>query len=438
MPIFRKTLITLKLLPKWAIALLIAFILFFGWFVFGSAATGDPLTMSETLTYEPDGLFILNFTAEKSFNVPWELVNGHCSQKGSGGYAKIFFWAPDFFGPYGSAQLINKNNLNIFHSAGNCDQTEHYVAGLTYTAYLINYNNQILVADDVATIKANRLRDKDIETNIIPTSYFTLATEDGGTSYVSNFYLTYPPTIEIISPIDASELITFFEMIIHYSYAGTFERLMFIFENWDAESTCPIFGSAEWETEYPLYFNYQSFPYFSDTFASSTGTTTISVSDLTPQNFKCVRCYMISESTGQISDPLCPNYNISVLTYIPPENLPSYYFPISNWADYYATHTDRWSTSTALFTNWANAVQPMMTWIGNLITSFQEIFNASSSAARGAEYGNAIPVARGYLATIDNFFNGLPISTAFLFYLITALVVIIFKLISSVINLIKP
>jgi hypothetical protein len=438
MPIFQKTLITLKVLPKWAIALLIALFLFFLWFVFGSAATGNPLTMNETITYEADGLFVLNFTAEKSFNVEWELIGDHCFQKPTSGYYKIYFSAPDFLGTYSGGFLINKNNLNIFHAAGNCGQIENYIAGNSYTAYLMNDNNPILVADDVATIKANRLRDKDIETDITSTSVFTLAEQDGGTQWNSNFYLTYTPTINIVSPLDDSELTSVFEMLITYGTAESFERAMIIFENWDAESTCPISGSAEWETEYPLYFNYQSMPYFSPQFSTSTGTTTISVSDLSPQNFKCVRCYMVSESTGQISGELCPDYNISVLAFIPPETQPSYYFPISDWADFYATHTDRWATSTALFNNWAEAVEPMMTWIGNLIISFQEIFNASSSAARGAEYGNAIPVARGYLATINNFFGGLPISTAFLFYLITALVVIIFKLISSVINLIKP
>jgi len=431
-----KTLILIRKLPKWTIALLIALILFFGWFVF--AITGDPLTMNEVITYEADGLFIFQFTAEKSFEVEWELVSGRCQQKPVSGYQKFYFYVADFLGTYKTGFFINKNHLTIFKDAGNCAQTEYYTAGLNYTAYLVDGNNLIIPTDDVATIKADRLRDNDEEPNIDEESNFTLAAEDGGTQWTRNFYLTFPPTINIVSPTDGSELTTFFNMTIFYSFAGSFERLMIIFENWDEASTCPINGSAEWETEYPLYFNYQSFPYFSPVFSTSTGTTTISVSDLAPQNFKCVRCYMILESTGEISDELCPEYNINVLTYIPPENLPSYYFPISDWADYYATHTDRWATSTELFTNWAAAVEPMMIWIGNLIISFQDIFNASSSAARGAEYGNAIPVARGYLATIDNFFGGLPISTTFLFYLITALVVIIFKLISSVINLIKP
>jgi hypothetical protein len=425
-------------LPKWVIALLVAFVLLIGWFMFSKGATGDPLSMNEVMTYEADGLFIFKFQAEKSFDVEWQLVSGRCSQKPVSGYQKFYFYVADFTGTFKLGFLINKDNLTIFKDAGNCNQTEHYIAGQQYIGYLVDGNNLIAPTDDVATIKADRLRDIDEEPSITPSSVFLSAQEDGGTQWTQNFYLSYPPTINITQPTDGSQLTSAFDMTITYSNAGDFERLMIIFEDWDASSTCPIYGTEEWETEYSLYFNYQSLPYFSPFFATSTGTTTISVSDLTPHTFKCTRCYMISESIGEISDELCPEYNIDVLAYIPPSDLPSYYFPISDWTTYYAEHTEKWASSTELFTNWANAVDPMMSWIGNLAVSFQGIFNASSSAEKGTQYGNAIPMARGYLATIDNFFGGLPVSTAFLFYLITALVVIIFKMISSFINLIKP
>lgn len=423
---------------KWVIIALAVFVLILGWFIVSSGEEGDPLTMNEIMTYEPDGLFIFKFTAEKSFNVEWYLLTGRCHQKPISGKQPFYSTANDFLGTYKHGYFINKNNLDIFYNAGNCYQIETYTAGQQYIAYLVNSNNMILAADTIDIIKAQKLRDKDIEINITPSSIFQINELDGGILWSKIMYLTYPPTINITQPTDGSELTSAFEMIIQYSNMSSFERLMIIFEDWDASSTCPIYGTEEWETEYPVYFNYQSLPYFSPLFTTSTGTTTISISDLTPHIFKCTRCYAIKESTGEISEPLCPEYDINVLSYIPPSDLPVYYFPISTWAEYYAEHTEKWASSTALFTNWANAVNPMMSWIGNLAVSFQGIFNASSSAARGTEYGNAIPVARGYLATIDNFFGGLPVSTAFLFYIITALVIIIFKMISSFINLIKP
>jgi len=400
---------------------------------------GAPLTMNETLTYEADGLFILNFTAEKSFEVEWyDLMGGQCHQMPHWGYRKIIIYTGDFSGTHKAGLIINKENLSIFKDAGDCAVTEYYTAGNSYTAYLVDENHLIVKTDTVETIKADRLRDLDEEGNIDAESVIALQQEDEGTWYAIDLGLIYPPTLNILLPTDGSELSSAFEMSVEFDYAESFERVMITFEDWDASSTCPSYGTEAWDTEYPLYFNYQSLPYFSPLIATSTGTTTIAVSDLAARNYKCVRCYFILESTGGISDELCPDYNINVLAYIPPSDLPIWYLPVTDWESYYTEHSERFATSTPLFLFWADTFEPLIVWVGNTAIFFQDYFDVNVAQARGEEMGNAVATARGYLKPIDDFFGGMPLSTVFIFYLITALVIIVYRIVKGILTIIIP
>ncbi|GAI14865.1 unnamed protein product, partial [marine sediment metagenome] len=186
------------------------------------------------------------------------------------------------------------------------------------------------------------------------------------------------------------------------------------------------------------WFNYQSFPYFSDFFTTSTGTTTIKVSDLNSGIYNCVRCYFINETTGAISGELCPVYDISIVAYIPPEDLPTYFLPIPNWEEYYAEHSEKFATSTPLFAKMATVFDPIISWVGKTALTFQSFFDPDTAKEKGAEMGNAIPVARGYLENIDDFFGGLPISLILIFYIITALVIFVYRLVKGILTIIIP
>jgi len=246
------------------------------------------------------------------------------------------------------------------------------------------------------------------------------------------------PSLDITSPADDSILSEAFDIIGTYSNATSTWKTMIIFEDWDASSTCPVYGTEQYETERWLYFNYQSLPYFSSAFATSTGTTTIAVSDLPAGNYRCIRCYFINESTGQISDEVCTGYNLVVNVSIPFEEMPEYTYPFADWSAYYSSSTDKWATSTALFSSLANAVAPLINWVGNLSVSFHSILSTTTASAYGTQFGNAIPILRGYLVVVNNFFGGLPVAEIFLFYIIVAVLVLIYKLIHSFITLIKP
>lgn len=245
--------------------------------------------------------------------------------------------------------------------------------------------------------------------------------------YSTDEYTT-GPTFEITSPPDGSTQTTSFDVAGNYNTLGQdWDRLMIIFEDWDASSTCPIYGTEDYSTEYPLYFNNQSRPYFSDYFATSTGVATTTIYDIAKGSYRCTRCYFINEETGSTTQEVCNGYGVEIPNSIS-EEIPSYYVG-ENWADFYTEFTDKWATSTELFAGLAGKVAPILDWVGGFTSDFKNLFNASSSADVGQQIGNAIPVARGYLTIVNYYFSGLPVSEIFIFYLLTALIIIVLKIV---------
>lgn len=111
--------------------------------------------------------------------------------------------------------------------------------------------------------------------------------------------------------------------------------------------------------------------------------------------------------------------------------------PPSDPAGYYATHST-FATSTAFYDAITGAIAPFFEKIENYLFSFEDVFNASSSYSAGEQYGMAIPLARGYLGIVNDFFSGFPISEIFVFFLTTLIVVGIFRTIRVLIAIVKP
>jgi len=423
---------------KWiwggVLCLVLLFLLGFGLDVFGDFL---PLTTGEVFTYEQDGIFIFKFTALISFNVEWKEESGVCKQELIVGKAPFYSVATDFSGTFKIAEFLEKRNIGFFAENGTCNLIENYTAGKTYTAYLVDYNNKFSAGNSIETIKENNLRDKDKEPDIDEESIFILAELYDEIQYTSNFYLTFQPEIDIIYPLDESEIIGTFEMEIAFWRAENYDRLMITFEDWDIGSVCPLKTDTSYQAERDAFFNNQSLPYFSSFLATSSGTTTIEIDNLEIGNYNCNKCYFIT-TAGLISENLCWGYRLNVLTYIPPVDVPEYYLPISEWNNYYSEHSDRYATSTPIFTAMAETFTPMITWVGNTILFFNNYFNPETAGNRGEEIGNAVRKARGYLESIDDFFGGLPISTIFIFYLITTIVVIVYRLARGILTIIIP
>jgi len=422
---------------KWIVLLIsMAILLIVGNFVF-AIPEGTPLTTGELFTYEQDGLFIMKFTALISFSVSWEeTIHDYCWQEGVSGYAPFYMVAPDFLGTWTGGLFVKKTNLDAFSSS--CEFTESYVAGNNYVVYMVDFNNPIEAGDSTTTIRADSLRDKDEETDIDEESTFNTAEVYGETQYVSrDFYLSFIPEIDITYPLDEAEIAGNFTMKIDYSNAIGYDRLMITFEDWDIGSSCPPPSDPNYQEEFDVYFNNRSLPYFSSFLSTSTGTTTIEIGDLEIGEYNCNKCYFLT-TTGLISENLCFGYNLDVLSYIPPVDLPEVFLDFESWENYYSEHSERFATSTPIFSSMAETFTPLITWVGNTILFFNTYFDPETAGNRGEEIGNSVRVARGYLESIDDFFGDLPISTIFIFYLITAIVIIIYRLVRGILTIIIP
>ncbi len=405
-----------------------------------SAVEGEPLTTNTIITYEADGLFVVKFTAKISFDNEWEEINGKCYQKPSGGYPTFWIFADDFLGEGLSnfTEMINKDNIGMFYEAGNCNQTEHYIAGNTYTGYFIEYSDPIRPEYTIETIKADHIKDFDEETDIDAESIFTTRQGLAGEPYTRDFNLTYSPHIVIIYPPDESYVISNFEMIVDYNDAGGYDRLMVVFEDWNALSTCPEPADFGYWIERSAYYNSQSMPYFSDRLATSTGTTTFNVYGLGLGKFNCNKCYFVNDTTGAISENLCKGYDIEVAIYVLAPDTPQFYLPFGSWPEYYAEHSERYDTPTPLYNTLAESFEPLINNIGNIVIFFNNYFDKQLASERGAEFGNVIPVFRGYLDQFNDFFGGLPVSEFLLFYLITGILVIIYRIVRGILTILIP
>ena len=112
-------------------------------------------------------------------------------------------------------------------------------------------------------------------------------------------------------------------------------------------------------------------------------------------------------------------------------------YPFLNWTDYYSSISEKFATSTNLFNNITGSFTPIINKMGAFMLYIDEYFDISGATFKGSELGLAIPKARGYLETIDDFIS-LPLSGFIVFFLLTMAVVVCYKVILVIIKLLKP
>ena len=120
----------------------------------------------------------------------------------------------------------------------------------------------------------------------------------------------------------------------------------------------------------------------------------------------------------------------------PEEEQPEEYIFLP-WESYYASTSEKFATSTPLFNSLAGSLYPIINKMGDFTLFVTEYFNVNEATIQGADLGSAIPKARGYLVTIDDFI-GLPLSLLVIFFLLTMAVVVVYKIILAMIKLLKP
>jgi len=260
--------------------------------------------------------------------------------------------------------------------------------------------------------------------------------EKGNFDFINDPLL--PSTIEITSPVSGTTASSTFTASVSYDGQGEdWDKIMLVFENWEASTTCPVYGTSAWADEYALgYFNYGSLPYFSDTFSTSTASTTaIEVENLDENLYNCVRCYFLNTASSTMSEEKCEDYTLTIAGFIPP----SQPLPIKTWAQYYEIHSDpKYATSTEIFNTIASAFNVIVQKVGSFLVDFRSIFDSNEATAKGTELGSKIPLARGYLKPINDFFGGtLPVSEFFIFALLVLVIVGVFRMVKIIVQFIR-
>lgn len=258
-----------------------------------------------------------------------------------------------------------------------------------------------------------------------------------------DFTAEEPPTesyLTIDSPTSGSTASSTFSLDFTYNFVGEDSNKMYVvFEAWNASSTCPIYGTETWQTEYSAgWFYNQSLPYFSPrlTATSTEATSSISVYNLEePYLYNCNYCYFYNEDTATSTlVNKCPDYLLNVSGYV----APSQPVPIGSWQNYYASHTsDKFGTSTEIFDSIAGTFNGIVSRLTSFVNDFRGIFDAENANAKGEDFGEKIPLVRGYLKPINDFFGGMPVSELFVFVLIVLLVVVIYRIVARILHLIR-
>ena len=109
---------------------------------------------------------------------------------------------------------------------------------------------------------------------------------------------------------------------------------------------------------------------------------------------------------------------------------------VSSWADYYTEHGG-YDISLAFIDEMAGLTENIFNSVGGFLAVFTGAFDTSEAMTQGANFGSAIPKARGYLAIFNNFFGELPVAQMFLFLITFLLAVGVFRLIRNLIALAK-
>ena len=236
-----------------------------------------------------------------------------------------------------------------------------------------------------------------------------------------NYYFSETPTLDITFPFENAEISEAFYITGSYT----------IPENSGITKLIAFFRPVG--LPYATYSFQQNLTYLS-------GAVNIRSSGIQADDYTIEFCFV-----GSGIEAICPvdkYINISILTRIPPElpetqeTPPEFYDPID--ADQFYLDFSDYDTPTALYNNLKNAIQPIFTTIGSNLIFFTSRFDSETAKDTGEKTGEAILLVRSYSSNLNTFFNDLPVSEFLLFYLTLLIVVIVFRIIKNLINLIKP
>jgi len=417
------------------VGLLFAFILVFG-IGFGSfgenrVEASNPYISNIQFYSDLNGIVRMKFFVNTSFDITIGAENG------SGETRYCYIGIPTF--PFGKSWNLPQENYPFTIIVPD-DVDLHFTCGTTFNYVAGNtYDNIIMNGGSVARINATTKKICILNNCSQNYDYTTFSGIPTSATYFANFgksqninsewpmsdtefyYFSEVPTLDITFPFENAEISEAFYITGSYT----------IPENSGITKLIAFFRPVD--LPYPTYSFHQDLTYLS-------GDVNIRSSGIQADDYEIEFCFV-----GTGIEAIClpdQNINISIVSRIPPEfpetqeQPPEVFDPID--ADQFYIDFSNYATPTALFINLKSAIQPIFTTIGSNLTFFTSRFDVEIAKETGERTGQAILLIRTYSSNLNTFFNDLPVSEFLLFYLTLLIVVIVFRIIKNLINLIKP
>jgi hypothetical protein len=191
----------------------------------------------------------------------------------------------------------------------------------------------------------------------------------------------------------------------------------------------------------PLNFNdnVQAFGY---NLATTTGNVLIPVNGI-PAGYYDI--YFRFLGSGLNYEPATHILNVHLVNDIPPalpetgETPPEVQiYPPTAPDTYHADYCAYGTSTTPLFNTLTGAVSGMITSIGDNLATFAGRFSNTDAKDTGEQLASSVLIMRSYVAGLNSFFGELPVGEILILYLIVFVLVILFRVIKGLINLIKP
>lgn len=316
-----------------------------------------------------------------------------------------------------------------------CDRIFHFVAGNTYDMMWSSgsYINLDLITKIPCTHK-NTCNgwDQDFyayygifpaSTNYITDLFYWAPPEFPTSEWPENaldtefYYFSEVPSLNITFPLPNAEIAEAFDITGTYTIPSIDDYYWLVFEL--------QYGDAD-----------MIWAYKTDLIATS-GSFSVRVAGLPAGNYT-IRPHFFGALGWYYTDEI----PISVVDTIPIElpetqEQPPEQFGVVEGDIFYPEHSN-YPEPTNLYENLISAIQPIFIVIGDNLTFFSSKFSQDTAKETGAKTGEAILLMRAYASNLNTFFSDLPISEFLFFYLTLLVVVIVFRTIKNLINLIKP
>ena len=395
----------IKTLHKPIVWLLFAFILLFGINFVVPEANASNLYTSDIKFYEKDNSYFIDFFVNTTFT-HYDFMFPTMNSDRTLGFTQNCL-SMDYIDPIPENCVLESREFYR-----HCQ----FIAGNTYKINLTGLNDNAFEGCYTKSFYISKYGVPN-STHYIQFSYFGYPLWED----LEEYHFSETPTLNITFPLQNAEISQAFNIIGSYTIPETsgITKLIAFFR--------PV------DLPYATYSFHQNLTYFS-------GDVNIRASGIQADDYTIEFCFV-----GLGIEAIClddQNIDISIVARIPPElpetqeTPPEVYDPID--ADQFYLDFSGYETPTAMYNNLKNAIQPIFTTIGSNLTFFTSRFDSETAKDTGEKTGQAILLVRSYSSNLNTFFNDLPVSEFLFFYLTLLIVVIVFRIIKNLINLIKP